>query len=173
MVLVANDKSLNTICTALISLGFALLVVACGSESSTNDGGGSDFWGGAYTPPQTASPVNYHGADTAQACMSCHGPTATGATTKLVYGGVVYQADGATPAPNVQVGVSDGTYKSVVYSAANGMYWATGTATVNWATADIRIRSANGEAAKLPADARSADCDACHHAGTASPLKAP
>lgn len=176
MVLAPNDIrlkiSLATITVALVSL----LSVACASEDSTADNGGNtntaDYWGGTFQPPAVAPAVNFHAADTASACMSCHGPTGT-AVTKLVYGGVVYQADGVTPAPNVQVGVKDGTYQSVVYSAANGMYWAVGTNAVNWPVADIRIRTANGEVPKLAADARSADCDSCHHAGATFPLKAP
>jgi cytochrome c553 len=176
VVLDPNSKCLVNPVIATLALFAALTVNACGSESSTDDGGNTTnsdaYWGGAFSPPAVAPAVNFHAADTAGACMSCHGATGT-ATTKLVYGGVVYQADGVTPAPNVQVGVSDGTYKSVSYSAANGMYWGVGTASVNWPAADIRTRSATGESVKATTDARNADCDSCHHAGMPFPLKTP
>jgi hypothetical protein len=178
VVLDPNSKSLMTPVIAALALFAALTVTACGSESSTDDGGNTtnstEYWGGAFSPPAVAPTVNYHIADAATvgACMSCHSATGT-ATTKLVYGGMVYLADGVTPAPNVQVGVSDGTYKSVSYSAANGMYWGVGTASVNWPAADIRTRSATGESVKATTDARNADCDSCHHAGTPFPLITP
>jgi cytochrome c553 len=176
VVLAPNDKRLKVSLVTITAVFASWLTVACASEDSTADNSGTnntvDYWGGTFQPPAVAPTVNFHAADTASACMTCHGPTGT-AVTKLVYGGVVYQVDGVTPAPNVQVGVSDGVYKSVVYSAANGMYWAVGTNTVNWPVADIRIRTATGEAAKLATDARTADCDSCHHAGTTYPLKAP
>jgi cytochrome c553 len=175
VVLDPNNKSLVTPVIAALALFAALTANACGSSSTGDDGNttnSADYWGGAYSPPAAAPVVNFHTTDTAGACMSCHSATGT-ATTKLVYGGVVYQADGVTPAPNVQVGVSDGTYKSISYSAANGMYWGVGTATVNWPAADIRTRSATGEAVKATKDERNADCDYCHHAGAKYPLISP
>jgi hypothetical protein len=96
--------------------------------------------------------------------MTCHGDTNALTTTKLVYGGIIYNADG-TRAAGAQVGVFDGAYSSFVHTASNGMYWAVGsTSSVNWAVADIRVRSANGELVKVAADARSGDCDSCHTA---------
>lgn len=122
------------------------------------------YWPEAtFTPTVATPPTPYHANDpvAAVACMPCHSATGV-AQSKFVFGGTVFLADGVTPAPGVEVGVSDGTNKYFVHTAANGMYWATGTGTVNWATADIRLRNAAGERPKAAADDRNADCDSCH-----------
>jgi hypothetical protein len=95
-----------------------------------------------------------------------------------VFGGTVYKADGTTGSPNVEVGVSDGTKKFFVHTDPHGYYWQVGTDTVNWTSADIRTRTANGESIKKATDDRNADCDSCHAANptvatTATVLKAP
>jgi len=130
------------------------------------------YWPSPTFTPTVATPAsNYHvGQVGALACMTCHGPTGS-AVLKIVFGGTAFLADGVTPAAGVEIGVSDGVNQYFVHSAANGMYWAPGSATVNWPAADIRIRSALGEVAKLATDARSADCDLCHMGALV--LKAP
>ncbi|MBN2196073.1 MAG: hypothetical protein JW751_24870 [Polyangiaceae bacterium] len=168
-----------------------LLPTACGggddsTETGTGGSGGSggtpgtggatggaaaDYWPAAYDPAGAPTPADggYHVAvpNAGQACMaSCHDATGV-AATKLVFGGTVFRSDGVAPAPNVEVGVKDGTNQYYVYTAANGMYWAMGTTAVNWAAADIRIRNATGELVKLATDARDADCDRCHRTGAA------
>jgi hypothetical protein len=94
--------------------------------------------------------------------MTCHSASSTQSSFKIAFGGIVYKADRTTPAPNVEVGVSDGTHKYFVYSASNGYFWAKGSDDVKWATADIRVRTAKGESVKADADGRSADCHSCH-----------
>jgi cytochrome c553 len=176
---VAVDSRVSRLSNSVLGAVALCVVAACaacsGSDDSTASGG--SFWTTAtYSPPAAPLTAAYHDASKATACMTCHGPTGT-ATTKIVYGGIVYQADGVTPAANVQVGVSDGTYKSEVYSATNGLYWgvvpATGAPTVNWPVTDIRVRSAVGESIKAPnnSSTRQADCDLCHTGALA--LKAP
>lgn len=151
------------------------------SKSSGTGGATGSYWPSAFSSTDTAS-TPYHMTTPAGSvpCMTCHGPTSPSAlsTVKIVFGGTVFKADGTTGAPNVQVGVSDGTKKYFVYTAPNGYYWALGTDTVNWASADIRTRSATGESIKKSTDARTADCDSCHSATpttstTATVLKAP
>ena len=152
-----------------------------GGKSSAGGSTVSNFWpsafsatGTASTPTHTTTPVG------SVPCLTCHGPTSpsTLATTKLVFGGTVYKADGKTGSPNVEVGVSDGTKKFFVYTDPHGYYWQVGTDTVNWTSADIRTRTANGESAKKTTDDRNGDCDSCHSATptvttTATVLKAP
>ena len=90
---------------------------------------------------------------------------------QLAFGGTVYQADGTTPAANVEVGVKDGANQYFVYSTTNGIYWAEGVASsINWDAADIRMRNAAGEIPKTPEMARSADCDLCHIRSTSLAL---
>ena len=183
--------SLKTLTLGLL-VGVIAGASACSSDSGDDNpaaggmaawggsGGAAGFSGGAaglpgvggvatgYWPSPTFTPTvatpgsDYHAGQVgALACMSCHGPTGV-AVLKIVFGGSAFLADGVTPAAGVEVGVSDGINKYFVHTAANGMYWAPGTAAVNWPAADIRIRSALGEVAKLPTDARSGDCDSCH-----------
>jgi hypothetical protein len=149
------------------------------TQSSSTGGATGTFWPSAFSSTGTAS-TPYHTTTPAGSvpCMTCHSATSTVSTVKIVFGGTVYKADGTTGAPNVQVGVSDGTKKFFVYTASNGYYWQEGTDTVNWASADIRTRTANGESIKKSTDARNADCDSCHSATptvstTATVLKAP
>ena len=150
-----------------LAFGVSLVAVACGGGSSNTNSAADNFWPSAYDPtgaPSTNESA-YHIASptTGQSCLACHNVPGNAATTNLVFGGTVYRADGTTPAGNVQVGVVDGTKKYFVYSAANGQYWAEGTDTLTWSTADdIRIRDANGEKATKTTDGRGADCDSCH-----------
>lgn len=179
-------------CLIVLLAAVSSLLGACGgsddSDSADNVGGGLgmggssagtggtggvsgaalSYWPAAtYTPGSPVPATGYHSATVepipvGSACLgACHGPTGT-AVTKLAFGGVVYAADGVTPAAGVEVGVKDGTNSIFVYSATNGMYWSTSTATINWPAADIRIRNAAGEVPKLQSDDRNGDCDSCH-----------
>ena len=147
-------------------------VVACGNGSSTPTE--ASYWPDSYNSSGSPTPgtlATDHPSNPG-ACLAkgCHGSDGT-AKLKLIYGGVVYKPDGKAPAANVQVGVVEGDYKSFVYSWTNGMYWQEGTQKLKWdTTTDIRIRNAKGEVPKLPEQARGADCDSCHIAGTL-PLK--
>lgn len=176
MALASNEKRIKNTVLAVVALVAASASVACGGDDSKSTG--DSYWPGAYDPagqPAPSSVVTYHGGNAHPgACMTgaCHGPAGT-AALKLAYGGVVYQADGATPAGNVQIGVSDGAYKSHVYSASNGYYWApaAGATAINWGGADIRIRNIKGERPKLPEHDRNGDCDTCHTPALGLPLK--
>jgi len=158
----------------------ALAAVACGDDSPA--AAGDSFWADTYnsaglpaahtTPTQHTAALGHPGN-----CLmpgACHAAGA-GATLKLAWGGVVYQADGKTRAPNVQVGVVSGTtYKQFAYSRSDGLYWVEGTPpdTATWKASDIRIRNSAGEKKKAAKDDRNADCDSCHKetGGTAKAL---
>jgi hypothetical protein len=89
--------------------------------------------------------------------MLCH---ATG-SPKLAFGGTVYKDDGTTPAPNVEVGVRDGSGFYSGYTATNGNFWVVDTgATIDWANAEVRFRNATGEVPKAVTAA--AACNSCH-----------
>jgi len=167
-------------------LGALLLPLGCGGDEG--DGGGAGgaaaatggtsgaatggagtggaaaaYWPAAYNPAGAPVPADsvYHATVPATACMPCHGTNGP-AVLKLAFGGIVYRADGVTPAANVEIGVKDGTNQYFVYSAASGLYWAAGPDNVNWPVADIRMRNASGEVPKLSTSERGADCDSCH-----------
>ena len=108
----------------------------------------------------------FHNPGTDCSGAGCHGPG--GAGGEFVLGGTVYQADGATPAANVQVGIDDGVASYYVYSGANGNFWVTGSSTaVTWANAEVRIRNANGEKSMGPTSP-GAWCNnaGCHESGS-------
>jgi len=92
--------------------------------------------------------------------MQCH----SGGGEKWLFGGTVFQTDGTTPAPHVQVGVKDSGGLYTTYSGSNGNFWVRDTGqNVDWANADVRIRNANGEAKMQSAP--SAACNTCHSGG--------
>lgn len=152
----------------------AIAALACSSTETPAAG----YWPDAYNPsgaPATYPTPQYHYEEDGHpgACLAgCHEPGGESKTLTIGWGGVVYQADGKTRAANVQVGVVSGAHKSFVYSRSDGLYWSEDRSAVDWNTADIRIRSANGEKPKLSSDERGADCDTCHEesGGSALPL---
>jgi len=79
-----------------------------------------------------------------------------------LFGGTVYKANGTTPAPNVQVGVRDGTALYTAYTATNGNFWFAkpNGVTINWTNAEARMRNSNGE--KKMISAPQAGCNGCH-----------
>ncbi len=128
--------------------------------------GSASFWPSPSYVPSSPVPADggYHLGTNPGACMVCHSGLYE---PQLAFGGVVYMADGVTPAAGVEIGVSDGTTSHFVYSAANGMYWALAPSAINWPATDIRVRNAAGEKVKLASSGRAADCDTagCHAVG--------
>jgi hypothetical protein len=102
-------------------------------------------------------------------CLLCH---ATGSTPPAwLFGGTVYNAEGTTAAPHVEIGVKDGAKFFKVCSAANGNFWkARGTDTVTWSNAEVRARNASGEA-KMSSKPTGGGCNSCH--GAAARIKEP
>ncbi|MBI5496496.1 MAG: hypothetical protein HY904_15850 [Deltaproteobacteria bacterium] len=121
------------------------------------DAGGAAFWTGTYDPSGSPSPTSgRHNAG--RDCMACH--DSLGASTWLI-GGTVYATSAGTAAPHVQVGLRDGTQFFSTYSATNGNFWIPkGSASVNWATVEIRLRNANGE--KVMGSEATSGCNDCH-----------
>lgn len=151
----------------------AIAALACSSTETPAAGYWPDAYNPSGAPANDATPVYHYEEDGHPgACLAgCHEPGGTSALT-LAWGGVVYQPGGKKRAANVQVGVVSGGYKSFVYSRSDGLYWSEDRSSLDWVTADIRIRNANGEKPKLSSDDRNADCDTCHEesGGSAMPL---
>jgi hypothetical protein len=143
--------------------------VATGGASAT---GGVSFWK-TVTYSSTGLPNPSDGNHNAgKNCMQCHASGSSSDAPTWLFGGTVYKADGTTPAPNVQVGINDGTNLFTAYSATNGNIWFGGSGTINWAQAQVRIRNSNGEltmAGATPA----ATCNTCHNATTYPRITAP
>jgi hypothetical protein len=132
--------------------------------------GGSSFWK-TVTYNSTGLPNPSNGNHNAgMNCRQCH----DGSTDAPVwlFGGTVYQANGTTPAPNVQVGVNDGTNLYTAYSATNGNFWVAGSGNLNWATAQVRVRNAKGELSMSGATP-AATCNLCHNSTTDPRITAP
>ena len=146
-------------------------MVGAGGDMVGTGGTVAAYWPAAYNPSGAPNPADsgFHArGSNPGACMGCHDG---GVRPQLVFGGTVYQADGVTPAANVEIGVSDGNNEYFVYSASTGLYWAEGSSSsIDWTTADIRMRNASGEIPKTASTARSANCDSCHSGGLALTL---
>lgn len=122
-------------------------------------GGGTDtFWEAAYNASGNPSvPSGEHNAG--KNCMSCH--TGGGAPAWL-FAGTMHKADGTTAAPHVEVGIKSGGKLYTAYSGANGNFFlAKGSNTIDFATAEIRIRNATGEKSMVSKTAV-AGCNSCH-----------
>jgi hypothetical protein len=118
-------------------------------------------WPGPFEPSATAGD-GHHNAGTGCMSASCHG-----GKVPFLFGGTIYRADGKTSAPNVQVGISDGVLTVTAYSASNGNIWLPSSAgQVDFANAQIAIRSESGERTKPPTAGRGAACNGggCHGA---------
>ncbi len=129
-----------------------------GGHGGTASGGGPPppFWDADFVPDQLPTPDtgNHNpGAD----CMTCHN---TGDYLRL-FAGTIYQADGTTPAPSVEIGVRDGDTLRTTYSATNGNFWFSDDGgTIDWMTAIVQARNANGDV--LMYSPGEAGCNSCH-----------
>lgn len=128
-----------------------------GGGATSSGGGEPPFWDEPFVPDQLPDPATgNHNAG--MDCMTCH---SSGLHVRL-FAGTIYQSDGTTPAPSVEVGVRDGDTLRTAYSAQNGNFWFSDDGgTINWPTAQIRARNANGEVIMLTPGA--AGCNACHN----------
>jgi hypothetical protein len=118
-------------------------------------------WPAAYDPAATPTPNDGHH----NAGASCMSSTCHGTKVPFVFGGTVYQADGVTGAPNVEVGISDGTLTLTAYSASNGNLWLPSSAgALDLGSAQIALRNARGEKVKPATAGRGAACNGggCH-----------
>jgi len=125
----------------------------------------SSFWERDYDPGASPTPADgwhYAGTD----CASCH----TSGEWGFVVGGTVYQRGGKQGAAHIEVGVRDGAGIRTAYAGANGNFWISDSGTpIDWSQAQVRIRSAQGEAVMRPAEPRNTRgstslgaCNKCH-----------
>jgi len=128
-----------------------------GTGGTTSSGGGTPpYWEEDYVPDQLPDPsTGNHNAGLD--CMTCH----NAGTHVRLFAGTIYQSDGTTPAPSVEIGVRDGDTLRTTYSATNGNFWFTDDGgTINWSTALIQARNANGAVAMFTPGG--AGCNLCH-----------
>jgi hypothetical protein len=156
----------------LFVLAFALGATACsaGDDSPVRrPGTNAQFWTGPFACT-TAAKSGYHYPG--RPCQVCH-LAGKSAPVPFVYSGTIYQNGVDAGAPNIEIAVRDGTALYRTCSARDGNFWVDGTATINWATAIIRVRNDAGvEKSPTTATARNDECSGCHGA-TTSLLVAP
>jgi hypothetical protein len=133
---------------------------SAGTAGSAGAAGAPAFWAAAYDPAGQPTPADgEHQAG--NNCMVCH--TSGPGDPLFVLGGTVYQADGTSPAANVEVGVRDNSGFYSGYSATNGNFWVPVPGTIDWASADVRMRNENGESMMI--STATGACNQCHAGG--------
>jgi hypothetical protein len=125
------------------------------------------WWPASFVPGSLPAPANGRGNHAGSAtCGTCH--KAGGSASSLVWlmGGIVYADPGSTtPVPSAEIGIKSGSQFLHAYSASNGYFWLPpGLGPIDWTTAEIRIRTAQGEL-EMSSPAGSGDCQSCHTAG--------
>ena len=140
-------------------------------------GGGQAFWPAAYNAacnPAQNSP-NGHTGVKGQDCLTCHKAGGVASGKNWLFGGVVWTDSTATTgAQHVEVGVKDGTNFIYACTDSKGLFFADSkNATApNWATAELRIRSATGEKTMQTKAIQAGTCNASTcHAGTVKLVK--
>lgn len=120
-------------------------------------GAGAFNWGSVTYSPTGGSAVNHQGHNTGAACLaSCH-------SHNFQAGGTIYQSNGTTAAGNIQVGVIMNGTLFTAYSGSQGNFFFPISGTLNWATAQIAIRSATGTAVHPATSGLSGNCNSCHN----------
>jgi hypothetical protein len=142
---------------------------ATGGASAT---GGDTFWKTVtYSATGLPNPSNGN-HNQGLNCIQCHVSGSSSGAPVWLFGGTVYKANGTTPAPNVQVGINDGTNLYTTYSATNGNIWLPASGTINWTNAQVRIRNSNGELTMAGATPAST-CNLCHNSTSYPRITAP
>ena len=166
--------------TTVLGLAALAAVAACGgSAPSSGAGGGTDtttvtdtttdpgtttdtatdtFWDAPYNAACNGARSHNAGLD----CLSCHNGSKQ---FKLAFGGTVYA--GAAGAANTEVGIRSGATFVKVCTSTNGNFYKQ-TASINWATAEIRVRNAGGEG--IMGSAGTGACNSCHNGSTTDKL---
>lgn len=125
------------------------------------------WWPDTFVPgllPEPANGRGNHGGSAA--CGSCHKPGGSASDYAWSMSGIVFAGiSSTTPVASAEIGVKDGERFFRARSASNGYFWLpTGTDSIDWNTAEIRIRTAQGDL-KMMSAAGSGDCQTCHTAG--------
>ncbi len=130
--------------------------LATGGTSAA--GGGSGFnWGTSTYNPTGGSAVNHQGHNTGAACLaSCH-------SHNFQAGGTIYQTNGTSTAGNVQIGIIMNGTLFTGYSGTQGNFFFAVSGTLNWATAQVAIRTATGTAIHPATTGLSGNCNSCHN----------
>lgn len=125
-------------------------------QGAAGTSGTSEYWPDAYDENGLPDPASgEHNAG--RACLDCH----TSGSREWLLGGTVYLADGTSPAPNVEVGVSDGTEFLSAHSGENGNFWIPASeGSIDFDLAQVRIRTGDGEA--VMSENVSGNCNDCH-----------
>jgi hypothetical protein len=89
--------------------------------------------------------------------MSCHEHTMT-------FGGTAYQPNGTSAAANAQIGLLVNGNLTTTYSGSAGNFFATVSGTVDWATAQIGIRTSTGTLGMPVNTSANGNCNSCHGA---------
>ncbi len=133
---------------------------SAGSATGGSAGSGA-FWDGAYDSAALPTPASgNHNAG-----MNCHNCHTGGGAPQWEFGGTVYDASGSGVS-HVQIGVRDKDGLLTTYSAENGNFWLPATSPpIDWTTAEIRTRNANGEKIMPTGNSAQAGCNSCHIAG--------
>lgn len=130
---------------------------------------GPGFWTDLYSGTSGPSDHQVHYAGEACLRSGCHDASAR----TLVFAGTAFKADSEIPAANAQIGVkgTDGVLHAG-YSGVTGNFWVLGNAAIDWASAQICIRTANGELLKDASLPRGANCNdtGCHTADLRIPV---
>jgi hypothetical protein len=118
---------------------------ASGGTSASTD---YDIKGGAN--------VSHQGHYTGTACIAaCH-------AHGLNVGGTAYLADGTTTVANAQLRIVANSISYSTYSGSQGNFFTTIPSRVDWATAQISIRNANGTLTMPTNSNASGNCNSCH-----------
>ena len=118
---------------------------------------------GCHLNPKNA----HHHAGTDCRGSGCHAngsPDGSGAPAFL-FGGTVYRAVTLAADPGVEIAVKTTSAAYSACSASNGNVWQiapSGTTTLSWTGATVRLRNANGEAAMMTAVAAGCNATTCH-----------
>jgi hypothetical protein len=137
---------------------------ATGGASSTSR---SFDWGTSTYNANGGVNVSHQTHDNGLACLaSCHAHT-------FQTGGTAYAANGTTAAANVQFGVRINGTLYTDYSGSGGNFFMSIPGTLDWASAQVAMRNANGTTVHPTTSGMSGNCNASNCHGTSNRITQP
>lgn len=133
---------------------------SAGVGSAPANAGASTFdWGTTPYDATRGASIAYQNHFNGVTCVSatCHAHT-------IRMGGTVYQADGVTPAANVQIGIFINGQLSTTYTGTQGNFYSGANGVTNWSVAQIALRTSTGTVTMPVGASASGDCNTCHDA---------